>query len=160
MAKTSTVKRAAAGSATLLKFRPTKLVYGFSSQDEAFPAIPLPLEPCGERLLVQLRTPKSKTAGGIILSDDTREAELWNEQTAKVVAIGPCAFRNRETLKPWKEGMWCKVGDFVRIPKYGADRIKVPVGNGAEDIALFVTIKDTEVLAKVIVDPLSIQSFV
>ena len=85
---------------------------------EAFPAVEAGIQPFGSRVLVQIRTPKSTSAGGIILSTDTKDTEKWNTQVAKVVSIGPVAFKNRTTLEAWPEGDWCQVGDFVRVAKY------------------------------------------
>ena len=42
---------------------------------EAFPQVDPGAEPFGSRVLVQFRTPKKKTAGGIILTDETIETE-------------------------------------------------------------------------------------
>lgn len=127
---------------------------------EAFPDVDPGVRPCGERLTVQLRTPLTMTKGGIHVTDETRETEMWNEQTGIVRYVGPLAFRKRDTMEYWPEGAWCQPGDFVRIPKYNADRIVVQTGPKAEDIALFVTLKDVEVVATVPGDPLAIKSFV
>jgi len=81
-----------------------------------------------------------------------------------VVALGPTAFKNRDTLESWPEGAWCQVGDFVRIPKYGADRWFVPIPGkrsiDQEDFALFVLIKDLEIGGQVVCDPLSVIAFI
>lgn len=90
------------------------------------------IRPFGHRILVQLRYPKSVSDGGIIYSDESKENEKWNVQTGRIVAIGDGAFKNRTTLEPWPEGQWAKVGDYVRVPKWGIDRIEVkhPSDNG------------------------------
>lgn len=132
--------------------------YAYDTLEEAFPRITPPIMPCGDKLTVQIRTPKNKSKGGIIFTEQTRETELWNEQTARVVAIGPLCFCNRNTLEPWKEGSWCKIGDFVRIPLYGGDRLAVPIP-GSEELALFVTIRDTEIIAKIVGNPLDIRAY-
>ena len=59
---------------------------------EAFPAVNAGIQPFGSRVLIQIRTAKSKTAGGIILTADTSDTEKWNTQVGKVVAVGPLAF--------------------------------------------------------------------
>ena len=76
---------------------------------EAFPAADAGVQPFGSRVLVQIRTPKSKTSGGIILHSESRDTEKWNTQVAKVVSVGPLAFKNRNTMEQWPEGSWCKV---------------------------------------------------
>lgn len=126
---------------------------------QAFPAADPGVEPAGSRILVQIRTPKTKSAGGIILTTDTKDTEKWNTQVARVVQVGPLAFRNRDTMQEWKEGAWCKPGDFVRVPKYGGDRWEVPTQNRDEP-ALFVIFNDLDVIGKVTGDPLAIKAFI
>ena len=125
---------------------------------EAFPAVEAGIQPFGSRVLVQIRTPKSTSAGGIILSTDTKDTEKWNTQVAKVVSIGPVAFKNRTTLEAWPEGDWCQVGDFVRVAKYGGDRYEVPVNNN--ESAMFVIFNDLDIIGKVLTDPLKIKAFI
>lgn len=127
--------------------------------EDAFPHVDPGVEPYGSRVLVQIRRSKTKTAGGIILTDDAKETERWNTQTAKIIALGPLAFKNRETQKTWIEGEWCKPGDFVRVMKYGGDRWEVPMGKG-EEPALFVLYNDLDILGRVTGDPLAIKAFV
>lgn len=128
--------------------------------DEAFPVADPGVKPYGSRVLVQIRTPKKKSKGGIILTNETVETDKWNVQTAKVVAIGPLAFKNRDTMKEWAEGAWCEAGEFVRVPKYGGDRWQVPIpGNEAEE-AMFVIFNDLDIIGKVTGDPLAIKAFI
>jgi co-chaperonin GroES (HSP10) len=125
---------------------------------EAFPAVEAGIQPFGSRVLVQIRTPKSTSAGGIILSTDTKDTEKWNTQVARVVSIGPVAFKNRTTLESWPEGDWCQVGDIVRVAKYGGDRYEVPVNNN--ESAMFVIFNDLDIIGKVLTDPLKIKAFI
>ncbi len=67
---------------------------------EAFPAAEAGIQPFGSRVLVQIRSPKQRTASGII------------------------------TMASWPEGDWCKPGDFVRVAKYGGDRWETAAANG------------------------------
>jgi co-chaperonin GroES (HSP10) len=96
--------------------------------DEAFPDIDPQTKPFGSQILVQIKNAATRTQGGLHLTNDTVETEADNTRIAKVRAIGPGAFKNRDTLQPWPEGEWCKVGEFVRIPLYGGDRWRVLVG--------------------------------
>jgi len=131
------------------------------SEDElkwAFPDIPSGQSPFGGRVIVQLRRIKKK-AGMIIIVDETKENEKWNNMIGKVVAIGPLAFKNRDTMQPWPEGSWAQVGDFVRVPRWGGDRWERPVPDD-EDPVLFMTINDHELIAKVTDNPLSFKAFV
>ncbi len=127
--------------------------------DYAFPAVDPGVKPFGSRVLVQLRRAKKVSKGGIILVDETKETEKWNTQTAKVIATGPLAFRNREHLKPWAEGSWCEPGQFVRVPKYGGDRWEVAIGDN-EEPALFALFNDLDLLGLVTSDPLAIKAFI
>ncbi len=89
----------------------------------AFPSVDPGAKPLGGRILVQLRRTKKKaTSAGIILVEETKETEKWNNMVAKVVEIGPLAFKKRDTMEPWPEGSWCEVGDFLRVPKWGGVR--------------------------------------
>jgi len=134
-----------------------KVEFDYGSIEEAFPACDPGVEPFGSRVMVQIRTPKKATKGGIILLDDARETEGWNTQTAKVVAVGPLAFRNRNTMELWPEGTWCAPGDFVRVPKYGGDRWTVKVEGG--DDALIVIFDDLNIVGKITGDPTKIKAF-
>lgn len=125
---------------------------------EAFPAVDAGVQPFGSRVLVQIRTPKAKTAGGIILHNESRETEKWNTQVAKVVNVGPLAFKNRDSMQSWPEGSWCKEGDFVRVPKYGGDRWEVPFNDN--ESAMFVIFNDLDIIGRVTGDPLAVRAFI
>ncbi len=126
---------------------------------EAYPDIMPPFYPCGMLILCQLIAPKRRTRGGLILADETVDAERFRVQTALVRAMGPAAFRRRDTGEAWHEGDWCKPGQFIRTPLYGGDRIAVPYGDNKEE-ALFVTIKDLDVMGIVTGDPLAIKTLI
>ena len=126
--------------------------------EEAFPVADAGVQPFGSRVLVQIRNPQEKTTGGIILSSDTKATEKDNTQSAKVISIGPLAFRNRNTMEPWPEGNWCEAGEFVRVPKYGGDRWEIKLGD--KGIALFVIFIDLDIIGKVTGDPLGMKAFI
>ena len=128
----------------------------------AFPSVDPGAKPLGGRILVQLRRTKKKaTSAGIILVEETKETEKWNNMVAKVISIGPLAFKNRDTMQSWPEGSWCSVGDYIRVPKWGGDRweVKVPGDDDLEDPALFMILNDHEVIATVTGDPLAMKAF-
>ncbi|CAB4145663.1 GroES chaperonin family [uncultured Caudovirales phage] len=130
-----------------------------SPLDLAFPNIDPGIEPFGSRVLVQIRGAKRMSKGGIIFTADTKDTEKWNTQVGKVIATGPLAFRNRETMEPWVEGRWCELGDFVRCGKHGGDRWEVQYGD-KEETALFVIFNDLDIIGKITGDPLAIKAFV
>jgi hypothetical protein len=79
----------------------------------------------------------------------------------KFIAIGPLAFKNRESMESWPEGAWAKVGDFVRVPKWGGDRWEVDYEqNGSTGKALFTFFNDHELIGRVTGDPLKIKAFI
>jgi co-chaperonin GroES (HSP10) len=128
----------------------------------AFPSVDPGAKPLGGRILVQLRRTKKKaTSAGIILVEETKETEKWQNMVAKVVEIGPLAFKHRDTMQAWPEGSWCAVGDYIRVPKWGGDRweVKVPGDDDYEDPALFMVLNDHEVIAKLTGDPLAMRAF-
>jgi hypothetical protein len=98
---------------------------------------------------------------GIILVEETKETEKWQNMVAKVIEIGPLAFKHRDTMQGWPEGSWCEVGDYIRVPKWGGDRweVKVPGEDENEDAALFMVLNDHEVIAKLTGDPLAMRAF-
>ena len=130
--------------------------------EEAFPIVEPLMAPYGARVLVQLRAVKEKvTNSGIVLVEETKETEKWNTMIGKVIAIGPLAFRKRESMEPWPEGAWAQVGDFVRVPKWGGDRWEVDFDqDGSKGKALFTFFNDHELIGKVTGDPLAIKAFI
>ena len=125
----------------------------------AFPAIDPEHAVLGHRVLVQIRMPRSESKGGIKYTQETKDTERDTTQTARVVQVGPVAFRNRTTLEPWPEGEWIVAGDFVRVPIYGGDRWEVPV-TGREDKVTFVVFKDSDMIAKITGNPLEVKAYV
>ena len=141
-----------------------RVTFSYDDIDQAFPPCDPGVEPFGSRVLVQVRTPMRKTAGGIMLvrGGDTEETEYWSVQVAKVLAVGPLAFKNRTTREPWPEGAWCEPGDFVRTPKFGGDRwtVKVKIGTEDETEALIVIYNDLDLIGDVTGDPTKIKAFI
>lgn len=141
-----------------------KTQLNYDSIDQAFPYVDAGLVPYGTRVLVQKRSPRTVTKGGIIVPDDARDTEFWNTQVAKVIALGPVAFKNRETLQEWKEGAWCREGTYVRVPKYGGDKWFVDLP-GAEasrigvDKACFVLYNDLDIIGEITCDPMEVVAY-
>jgi co-chaperonin GroES (HSP10) len=153
--------------------RDSNVGFQYGSIEEAFPVVDPGEAPVGNMVLMQIRTPKSKTNGGIILSTDARQTEIDNTQVAKVIAIGPLAFHNRSTGEPWPEGAWAKVGDFVRVPKYQGDRFikfytrpdfEIDPRTGerrateVRDEVIFAHMKDLAIIS-LINDPLTVRAY-
>lgn len=130
--------------------------------DDAFPPLDPGNKPLGGRVLVQFKmVPKKTTLSGLILVEETRQTERDNTQVAKVVALGPLAFKKRDTMEPWPEGIWANVGDFVRVPKWGGDAWGVPVNpdDDESEVSKFAIFNDHELISLVTTDPLSIKAW-
>lgn len=115
---------------------------------ECFPDIDPGIEVAGDRVLVQLRREKTTSKGGIILVDETKATLRFNETVAKVKQVGPLAYKSPDTLEPWPEGPWCKVGDLVRTIKYGGDRFVVSPGDDGAPV-VFITIQAREIISRI-----------
>jgi len=128
----------------------------------AFPSVNPGAKPLGGRILVQLRRAVKKTKSGIFLPQETQETEKWQNMIAKVIEIGPLAFKHRDTMQGWPEGSWCAVGDYIRVPKWGGDRweVVVPGEDENEEPSLFMILNDHEVIAKLTGDPLTMKAYI
>jgi co-chaperonin GroES (HSP10) len=121
----------------------------------AFPDVQPPFKPFGYLALLQLRQPKEKSRGGIILPDSEKDVERFRTQATLVRALGPACFKDRKTFEEWPEGPWYQPGDFVRCPMYGGDRFNIAADD--RTIVTFVFVKEADVLALVTGNPLDIE---
>ncbi len=126
--------------------------------EQAFPDVDPGVVPLGGRVLVQLRHVAKTTKSGLILVEETRDTVKWNNQIARVIKLGPLAFRNRQTREEWPEGAWVSEGDFVRVPRWNGDRIEIPVKDN--DPIVFVVFNDHELITKIEGDPLRIKTYI
>lgn len=155
--------------------RNNNISFAYDSMDEAFPNVEPGLAPAGSLVLVMIRQPKLRTAGGLVIDSNVRKTDHDNTQVAKVIELGPLCFKRRDTAEDWPEGAWCKVGDFVRVPKYQGDRFAVEYERAdfefdpqtdkrrdfmVKDEVVFVLFKDTAILGKYTGDPLSVKAFI
>ena len=109
-----------------------------------FPEVEPGCSPCGAQILVQLRTVAQKSAGGIILANETKDFNQHNTRVCRLVKVGHIAFRNRDTGERWREGAWAQIGDVIIMPAWGGFRFEVPI-LGSDDKAVFATYSDHEV---------------
>lgn len=130
--------------------------------ESAFPDVDPGETPLGQLVLLQVKQPANKTTGGILLSDHDIATEFDNTQVAKVIGLGKLAYHTRDTMKPWPEGAWVVVGDYVRISQHNGKRWTVPMpgtrGVSTGDRVTFVLIDDHHI-ASVVHDPLSVRAF-
>jgi co-chaperonin GroES (HSP10) len=108
---------------------------------EHFPVVNPGCRPCGNQVLVQFRTMKSASKGGIVLVNDTKDFNNGNTQLAMVVSLGQIAYRDRNSGEVWKEGIWANIGDVVVVPRWSGFRFEVPIP-GTEDKAIFAIFED------------------
>lgn len=127
--------------------------------EDLFPEVDPGLAPYGSRVLIQLRRVLNVSKGGIILAGATKDAEEWNMQVGKVVAIGPLAFKNRSDGEPWPEGMWSKIGDYVRFPRWGGDRLTVRLDDGGSPVTILI-LNDHDLFGGYTGDVRDVRSFI
>jgi hypothetical protein len=89
--------------------------------DSLFPAVRPPYKPRPRQILVQERLPRLRQ-GSILLPDTVRDADALTMNIARVVALGTGCNSDDVTGQPFDEDDCLKVGEFVRIPKFGPDR--------------------------------------
>jgi co-chaperonin GroES (HSP10) len=141
-----------------------RTILDYDSIDQAFPEADPGLVPFGSRVLVQKRSPRAVTKGGIIVPDDTKDTEFWNTQVAKVISLGPGAFKNRDSLEAWPEGEWCDVGTYVRVPKFGGDKWMVDLSDEVSkytgaDQACFVLYNDLDLIGEITCNPMDVIAY-
>jgi co-chaperonin GroES (HSP10) len=141
-----------------------RTILDYDSIDQAFPEADPGLVPFGSRVLVQKRSPRAVTKGGIIVPDDTKDTEFWNTQVAKVISLGPGAFKNRDSLEVWPEGEWCEIGTYVRVPKFGGDKWMVDLSDDVcqrtgADQACFVLYNDLDLIGEITCNPMDVIAY-
>jgi co-chaperonin GroES (HSP10) len=100
-------------------------------------------EPVGYRLLVHPAKIAQKTAGGIVMVDETLELGRHVQFVAEVLAVGPDCYAHPKFMgaEPW-----CKVGDWVLVRQYSGMSFKLKDADGMPiDIRV---LNDDEVLAR------------
>ena len=100
-------------------------------------------QPTGWRILVLPFKMGEKTKGGILMGQDTLEKQQVASQCGNVLAMGPDCYRDKDR---YKEGPWCKVGDWVMFARYAGSRIKIEGGEVRllNDDEILATIKNPE----------------
>ena len=105
-------------------------------------------QPSGWRLLVLPFTPKEKTKGGILFSQEQLDKARIATTCGYVLKMGDLAYKDETKFnKPW-----CKVGDWVMFARYAGARL--PIEGGEVRI-----LNDDEVLGT-IGDPESVLHYI
>jgi co-chaperonin GroES (HSP10) len=105
-------------------------------------------EPVGYRLLVLPFTPKEKSKGGVIFSQETLDKARIATTCGYVLKLGDLAYKDPEKFgKPW-----CKKGDWVIFARYAGSRLPIEGGEVRilNDDEVLGTVKDPESLLHLI----------
>ena len=107
--------------------------------DETVSQLP---EPSGYRLLVLPFTPKNKTKGGIIFSQETLDRARIATTCGYVLKMGPLCYKDEK----FTSGPWCKKGDWVIFARYAGSRLTIEGGEVRllNDDEVLGTIKNPE----------------
>ena len=99
-------------------------------------------EPSGYRLLVLPFTPKNKTKGGILFSQETLDKARIATTCGYVLKMGDLAYKDKEKF----DEPWCKKGDWVIFARYAGSRLPIEGGEVRllNDDEVLGTIKDPE----------------
>lgn len=110
-----------------------------------FPKVDHGLVPKGNCLLIMGQHIPALTKGGIALTEDFKKTEGYQIAMGRVESMGPLAFKDKESVEPWKEGNWCEIDDVIFLPRTG-HRIQKHIDG---EVYSFVLISDVDVLATV-----------
>ena len=100
-------------------------------------------KPTGWRILVLPYKAKTKTKGGIILSDKTVTESQIATNCGLVMDIGPDAYNDKDKFP---NGPWCKKKDWVLFARFAGSRINIDGGElrVLNDDEILGTIEDPE----------------
>ena len=105
-------------------------------------------EPSGYRILVLPFTPKTKSAGGILFSQETLDKARIATTCGYVLKMGDLAYRDKDKFNE----PWCKKGDWVIFARYAGSRLPIEGGEVRilNDDEVLGTVKDPESLLHLI----------
>jgi co-chaperonin GroES (HSP10) len=100
-------------------------------------------QPSGWRILVLPFTPKDKTKGGIIFSQESLDKLRISTNCGYVLKMGPLAYHDKER---YATGPWCKEKDWVIFARYAGSRLPIEGGEVRllNDDEVLGTIKNPE----------------
>ena len=105
-------------------------------------------EPSGYRILVLPFTPKNKSKGGILFSQETLDKARISTTCGYVLKLGDLAYKDTEKfVEPW-----CKQGDWIIFARYAGSRLPIEGGEVRilNDDEVLGTVQDPESLLHLI----------
>ena len=105
-------------------------------------------QPAGYRILVLPFTPKNKSKGGILFSQETLDKARISTTCGYVLKFGDLAYKDTEKfIEPW-----CKQGDWVIFARYAGSRLPIEGGEVRilNDDEVLGTVDDPESLLHLI----------
>ena len=99
--------------------------------------------PSGYRMLVLPFTPKEKTKGGIIFSQESLDKARIATNCGYVLKLGPLCYHDKDKFPT---GPWCKEKDWVIFARYAGSRLPIEGGEVRilNDDEVLGTIKNPE----------------
>ena len=99
--------------------------------------------PSGYRMLVLPFTPKEKTKGGIIFSQESLDKARIATNCGYVLKLGPLCYHDKHKFPT---GPWCKEKDWVIFARYAGSRLPIEGGEVRllNDDEVLGTVKDPE----------------
>ena len=99
--------------------------------------------PSGWRMLVLPFTPKEKTKGGILFSQESLDKARIATNCGYVLKLGPLCYQDKDKFPT---GPWCKEKDWVIFARYAGSRLPIEGGEVRllNDDEVLGTVKDPE----------------
>ena len=101
-------------------------------------------EPSGYRILVLPFTPKNKSDGGILFSQETLDKARIATTCGYVLKMGELAYKDKDKFN----NPWCQKGDWVIFARYAGSRLPIEGGEVRilNDDEVIGTVKNPEAL--------------
>ena len=97
----------------------------------------------GFHVLIKPVSVKSKTKGGILLTDQHMEERGYTTVTGLVLKMGPDCYKDEERFP---NGPWCKKNDWIIFGRYAGSRFGIEGGEVRilNDDEIIAVVKDPE----------------
>jgi co-chaperonin GroES (HSP10) len=115
--------------------------------EQMFPDLPSPYDPLGRWCVVQDRGVAERTKGGIIRPDSVKEADAWQENIGRVLAIGPLAGYDELSGGTLPGAEKIEVGDIVLCSRLSSSREELVERDGRKMTVRMIP--DRDIMARV-----------